>query len=457
VYRTYIVGEPSPQDRRYVEWAVRRAARRSDAADASVFGFLHDTLLGRPQPDAPRALADQVLAFATSFQQFSAPVAAKGVEDTALYNYNRLASLNEVGGDPDAFGVTVAAFHGASADRAARWPHTIVATSTHDNKRSEDVRGRINVLSEMPAAWRLLLRRWRTLNRSRRALAQETPAPSANDEYLLYQTLLGTYPVDAHGDDVPGEYRDRIERYMLKAAREAKAGTSWINPNAEYEAALSSFVRAALGPAPNPFLEDLRAQARIVAWFGALNSLSLALLKFTSPGVPDLYQGNELLDFSLVDPDNRRPVDYRAREEALAGLDAADPRSLAEHPHDGRAKLFVTSRLLEARRQYPGLFRDGGYQALRASGAHAAHVVAFARRHADQTLVVVAGRLFAQMQQPHRLPVGDEVWGDTCLESPFPGARTLTHVLTGESVDAADGWIRVSRALGSFPGAALLG
>ena len=444
VYRTYIVDKPSPQDKRFIEWAVARAAQRSDAAEPAGFGFVRDALLGRAPPGASDALAAQVLAFAASFQQFSAPVAAKGVEDTALYNYNRLVSLNEVGGDPDAFGITVAAFHGASADRAAHWPHTILATSTHDNKRSEDVRCRIDVLSEMPAAWRLLLRRWRTLNRSRRTLAHGKPAPSANDECLLYQTLLGTFPVDLQDEEAAREYRGRIERYMLKAAREAKANTSWINPNAEYEAALAGFVRAALSP--GPFLDDLRSQARAIAWFGALNSLSLALIKFTSPGVPDLYQGNELLDFSLVDPDNRRPVDYEMREKALDAMTMT------------AAKLFVTSRLLNARRCHHELFRNGSYQPLRVSGARSEHAIAYARRHEGGTLVVIAGRLFAKlMQQPDRLPLGAAVWGDTRIEIEFAPGKTLTNLLTGEGVEVADDGIRLSTAFATFPGAALLG
>ena len=304
----------------------------------------------------------------------------------------------------------------------------------------------------MPAAWRLLLRRWRKLNRSRRAMVQGNPAPSANDEYLLYQTLLGTYPAESFDGEVPAEYRERIERYMLKAAREAKACTSWINPNAEYEAALTAFVRAALGAAPNPFLEDLRAQSRIVAWFGALNSASLALLKFASPGVPDLYQGNELLDFSLVDPDNRRPVDFEVRERALDEFAAG-----ASAPDLQRAKMLVTWRLLEARRRHPELFRNGGYQALRTSGARAEHVVAFARRNGERTLVVVVGRLFLKLlQQPGRLPLGEEAWGDTRIESPFAAAQSIVNVLTGETFECRGDGIPLAQAFASFPAAALL-
>jgi len=467
VYRTYVARKPSPQDRRYVDWAIAKAVSRSHLADASIFGFVRDALLGRAPAGASAGTKALVLDFAMKFQQFSAPVTAKGVEDTALYTYNRLVSLNEVGSDPDAFGLTVAAFHGASADRAQRWPHTMLATSTHDNKRSEDVRQRINVLSEMPGAWRLLLRRWRTLNRSLRKLVHGKPAPSANDEYLLYQTLLGTFPVGSSSGDTLDAYRDRIERYALKAAREAKAHTSWINQGTEYETALREFVRALLSTSrPNPFLEDLRVQAQAIAWFGALNSLSMALLKFTSPGVPDLYQGNELLDFSLVDPDNRRPVDYGLRERALAELAAiaAGPdlatavRALAEQPHDGRAKLFTTWRLLQARRRMPELFRDGTYQPLRVSGEQRAHAIAYARRYGRDMLVVIAGRLFAKlMREPGRLPIGEQVWGDTGVQSgTLSEGHVLINVLTGERIEVGRGGIPVARAFADFPGAALL-
>jgi len=467
VYRTYVARKPSPQDRRYVDWAIAKAVSRSHLADASIFGFVRDALLGRAPAGASAGIKAQVLEFAMKFQQFSAPVTAKGVEDTALYTYNRLVSLNEVGSDPDAFGLTVAAFHGASADRAQRWPHTMLATSTHDNKRSEDVRQRINVLSEMPGAWRLLLRRWRTVNRSLRKVVHGKPAPSANDEYLLYQTLLGTFPVGVMRGDALDAYRDRIERYVLKAAREAKTHTSWINQSAEYEAALREFVHALLGTArPNPFLEDLRAQAQAIAWFGALNSLSMTLLKFTSPGVPDLYQGNELLDLSLVDPDNRRPVDYGIRERALAELAAigAGPglvtaaRSLAEQPHDGRAKLFVIWRLLEARRRRPELFRDGSYHALRVSGARSAHALAYARRQGRGTLVVIAGRLFAKLgRAPGQLPLGETTWGDTVVEcDPLMEGHLLTNVLTGERIEVTRTGIPLARAFAHFPAAAFL-
>ncbi|OGA38295.1 MAG: 4-alpha-glucanotransferase [Betaproteobacteria bacterium RIFCSPLOWO2_12_FULL_68_19] len=465
VYRTYIIESPSAQDLRYVNWGVAHARRRSRAADVSIFDFVRQSLLGQALEGADEGLRSRVRGFAIHFQQFTSPVAAKGVEDTAFYRYSRLASLTEVGGDPSQFGLTVRAFHGASADRAARWPHTMLATSTHDTKRSEDVRNRINVLSEIPAGWRLALRRWSRLNRAHRSDLESGAAPSPADEYLLYQTLLGTLPAQGLDDATLGRYRERIERYALKAAREAKAHTSWISPNEEYERALGAFVRALLARVqPNPFLDDLRAQAGLLAWFGALNSLSLALVKFSSPGVPDLYQGSELIDLSLVDPDNRRPVDFalRARilEEILApGADrAAAARGLAQAPQDGRAKLLVTARLLALRRDLPELFRLGSYFPLESRGAQAAHVIAYARRHEGRTLVVIAGRLFAKLLgEPGRLPLGRETWGDTAVAAGElgDGAR-LVNVLTGEALTVSDGAIALAQSFANFPGAALL-
>ncbi|KPK05704.1 MAG: 4-alpha-glucanotransferase, partial [Betaproteobacteria bacterium SG8_39] len=468
VYRSYIVRRASAQDRRYIDWAIAHATQRSRAADTTIFSFLRQVMLGIAPDGAPPALAERVLRFAMKFQQFTAPVTAKGEEDTAFYRYQRLVSQNEVGSDPSQFGLSVRAFHGASADRAATWPHTMLATSTHDNKRSEDVRMRINVISETPGAWRLLLRRWSALNKSRLRKLDEGRAPSRDDEYLLYQILLGSYP----GRGLEGEglvgYADRIDAYMKKAAREAKTRTSWINPSEGYEGALSGYVRDLLSDAhANPFLEDLRQQAARIEWFGGLNSLSLMLVKYTSPGVPDLYQGNELIDDSLVDPDNRRPVDYAPREKLLDDLRALDPGDLARvaadfaaAPYDGRAKLLITWRLLELRKRRLELMREGDYTGLAVAGARAAHVVAYQRSHGRHVLVTIAGRLFAQLlgEPGGKLPLGPEVWGDTAVALPgIADGASLINQLTGERIEVRAGGIRLAEAFAAFPGAALLG
>jgi (1->4)-alpha-D-glucan 1-alpha-D-glucosylmutase len=463
VYRTYIVQTPSAQDRRYIDWAVAQARRRAPMADTSVFDFVRACLLGQAVDSADSKLAERVLRWATRFQQFSSPVAAKGVEDTAFYRFTRLASLNEVGGDPARFGVTVRAFHGASADRCTRWPHTLLATSTHDHKRSEDVRHRIDVLSEQPAAWRLMLRRFARLNRAHRVTMDDgRPAPSPHDEYLLYQTLLGTLPVDGLDDASLPVYRERIEQYLLKAAREAKTHTSWISPDEPYEAALRGFVGGALARVqPNLFLDELAREAMSLAWFGALNSLSATLIKFTSPGVPDLYQGHETMALTLVDPDNRRPVDYAALDRCLKSLEAHAPAHagyLLEPLHDGRAKLWVTWRLLALRRRQPELFRDGDYVPLEVTGTRAGHVLAFARRHQGRTLVTIAGRLFAKLlDEPGRLPLGEAVWDDTAVVIDMPDGTPLVDLLADEPIVVRDGRIAVAAAFGRFAGAALLG
>jgi (1->4)-alpha-D-glucan 1-alpha-D-glucosylmutase len=366
VYRAYVTpGHVSEADRRYVEWAVAAARKRSAAPDTSAFDFIRDVLL--LEADGPEEYRRLVAAFVMKFQQYTGPVMAKGMEDTALYRYNRLTSLNEVGGEPERFGVSVNAFHLTNADRMERCPHSMLASSTHDTKRGEDVRARINALSEIPAEWRAQFAHWARLNRSRRRDVEGEPAPSRNDEYLLYQTLLGAWPLEELVEEGLAVFRERIRAYMEKALREAQANTSWTNVNEEYEEAVANFVDALLsGTETNLFLEEFLPFQRKVARLGALNSLSQTLLKLTAPGVPDVYQGNELWDFSLVDPDNRRPVDYGLRNGLLADLkrmDPADARSVLEEDawEDGRPKLYLTWKALELRRDMAELFERGEY------------------------------------------------------------------------------------------------
>ena len=467
VYRTYLGDHPSRQDRRYIDWAVGRARRRSRAADGTIFSFVRAALLGIAPAGVSADLAGRYGAFALKFQQVTGPVTAKGIEDTAHYMYTPLASLNEVGTDPGMFGIGVGAFHGASADRAAHWPHTVLATSTHDSKRSEDVRARIDVLSEMPGAWRLLLRRWSRMNRSKKRVVDGAAAPARQDEYLLYQTLLGTLPTDPMDGEALGAYRARIEGYMRKAVREAKRHSSWINVNEEYEAAVTGFVDGLLRGGPgNLFLDDLREQAARIAAVGALNSLSIVALKLASPGVPDFYQGTELVDLALVDPDNRRPVDYALRERLLGQLEglAADLyarksrlRELLARPDDGRAKLWLIWRALELRRRDPTLFDDGDYTAVAVTGEKSAHVAAFARRCRERALLVVVGRLFLQLLgEPGRPPLGEAVWLDTAVDlSPLGDTNTFTNVLTGDSFRVDGHRLPLGRALADFPVALL--
>jgi len=468
VYRTYVAATLSAQDRRYIDWALAVARKKSRNADASVFDFIRDVLLVRPAHGATQETVDAYRAFAMHFQQFSAPVTAKGVEDTSFYTFNRLVSLNEVGGDPDQFGTSVKAFHRANAERLAHWPDTMLAGSTHDNKRSGDVRARIDVVSEMPAAWRLRVRHWSRINRTRKHTVDDSAAPSRNDEYLLYQTLVGTFPaedLDAGGLE---RYRARIEQYMVKAAREAKLHTSWLAVNEEYESALRSFVAALLdGAASNLFLADLRLAVRPFAWFGALNSIAMSLLHFTAPGVPDIYQGNEIADLSLVDPDNRRAVDYALRAAMLAEMDAiasgaeeslaARVHAMLAAPHDGRLKLWVISRALALRREYPELFARGEYVPIDVAGERARHAVAYARRQKSSGIIAVAGRLFASLGLEQGVaPVGENAWDNATLSLDFlPPATQLYDVLTGAAHQASADRLALARVFAAVPVALL--
>lgn len=450
VYRTYITGERvTEEDRRYVDWAIAAAKKRSLTAEVSVFDFIHDILLCRGLEGRDEGYRRAVVEFTMRFQQYTAPVMAKGLEDTSFYIYNRLVSLNEVGGDPRRFAVSVAAFHHANQERARHWPHALLCTSSHDTKRSEDVRVRITVLSEIVAEWRARLARWSRLNRSKKHRLNGGWAPSHNDEYLLYQTLVGVWPLEAPDAARWASLQERLQAYMLKAIREAKVHTSWINPNREYEDGVTAFVQALLGsPERNPFLADFLPFQQRVASLGLFNSLSQTLLKLTCPGVPDIYQGNELWDLSLVDPDNRRPVDYRRRQDLLQELQAFAPlreeelavraRGLLDSLEAGTAKLYVTWRTLSLRREKSEHFARGAYLPLAVDGPRAEHLCAYARTYADWAAVTVAPRWFSRLvSDTQPLPLGPAVWADTGVEAP-PGAadRDYVNVFTGARLRA---------------------
>jgi (1->4)-alpha-D-glucan 1-alpha-D-glucosylmutase len=426
VYRTYVGddgAEPSPRDRAYIEEAVAEAKRRNPTVNVSIFDFLRDVLLAR-NPD--RGGPEQLTArrhFAMRFQQTTGPVTAKGVEDTAFYNYNRLVSLNEVGGDPARYGESPAVFHDKNAARLARWPESLTATATHDTKRAEDVRARINVLSEVPAAWAAEVRRWRALARRFKGLVHGQAAPDADDEYLLYQTLVGAWPAREEDEGLE-PFTARIVAYMEKATKEAKRHTSWVNPSAAYDAAVRAFVQGLLAP-DGPFLAAFRPFQQRVAAHGAVNSLAQTLLKVVVPGVPDFYQGTELWDLSLVDPDNRRPVDFARRRALLEALRTGPPADgrpealtalcaelLAGWP-DGRVKLYLTHRALTLRRQRRRLFAIGEYRALAPGGEHAEHLVALARLDGPDAVIAVVPRLTARLAGLTGGFALDEVWEHT--------------------------------------------
>ena len=474
VYRTYVSGrDVSPQDRIYVEQAVAAARKRSNAADLSVFDFIRRALLVEVGGGESETYNQSLARFAMKFQQVTAAVMAKGVEDTAFYRYDRLVSLNEVGGNPAKFGTSAEEFHRANRERAECWPHSMLSSSTHDSKRSEDVRARINVLSEMPALWRRRVGRWRNWNRGKKQSTESGPAPSQNDEYLLYQTLVGVWPPDALDDSGWKAFVDRIERYMLKAAREAKEHTSWANQNSEYENSISTFVRSILDrSSENSFLADFSDFHRYIASIGVFNGLSQCLLKMTSPGVPDIYQGNEIWNFALVDPDNRQPVDYEQSASFLERLRSSEERpdspldlvrSLQKQPASPELKLFVTWKVLRARREDPELFRRGTYLPLKLSGKNSGHIVAFARVHADRSAVVAVPRLCATLLGERFASVCDhDLWDDARIELPNVRAACYHSVFTGECLPVGthqgetSSFFSVKEIIRNFPVALLL-
>lgn len=443
VYRTYTTaaGEVSDRDRGFVELACEEAKRQNPRTAEAVFDFLRDTVLLRNLGEFHEPQRQGLIDWVLRFQQITGPVMAKGIEDTAFYLYNRLASLNEVGGHPHHFGVSVAAFHEQNRDRAEHWPHAMLASSTHDTKRSEDVRARINVLSEMPDEWGRHLRQWAEWHAPLLTRVDGELGPSANDRYMFYQTLLGAWPegeVDAAGF---ADLRRRLVEYMRKATKEAKQHTSWLNADAAYDEAVRRFVEGAMSDdAKAPFRAAFAKFQRRVAFFGRVNALAQVVFRLTCPGVPDIYQGCELWDLSLVDPDNRRPVDYDRRRKLLAGLrEGADVEEMLATVEDGRIKLFVTTTLLSLRKQHRDVFLGGKYAAAVPVGDKAAGLCAYSRLGADrQVLVMGCIRPMGVAGGEEVLPVGG-VWGDTFVPWPeLPVGMIVSDVFTGTEVELVE-------------------
>ena len=422
------------------------------AVEESIFNFLRDILLFRFPENLDAEAREDHARFVLKFQQFTGPIMAKGVEDTVFYIYNRLAALNEVGGEPQQFGLSVETFHERNLERHRNWPSTVLATSTHDTKKSEDVRARMLAISEMAETWRRLLPKWRAANRRWKKDVDESEAPDGNEEYLLYQTLLGTWPIGPDGSpqrNVGAEYTGRIQSYMTKALNEAKLNTSWIRPNEPWLAATRDFVARILDPTPkNKFLPLFLPVAEEIARLGAINSLAQVLLKLTSPGVPDIYQGNEIWDFSLVDPDNRRPVDYKSRAEMLSCLSTKTPMDLMRNWPDGRIKMFLTQQTLRFRVKFCGLFQGGNYLPLCANGTFADCCVAFTRQLDAKWIVVIAPRLSSRVGFP---PIGDR-WKETALELPEALANERAReIFTGREISIQNRQIRIADAMSVLP------
>lgn len=465
VYRTYIKSFTiSGRDRAYLDWTLKTARQRTPEEEVSdaAFDFLRRVLLLDP---APYAVTQRKawLRFIMQWQQFTGPVMAKGLEDTASYVHNTLISLNEVGGDSlrEKPPCNVQAFHVFNQMRLAGWSHTMNTTSTHDTKRSEDVRARINVLSEMNKVWLSRLHRWSKWNQLHKTVVHEQQVPDRNEECLLYQTMLGAWPLN------PADEPDFIERlvaFMLKALREAKSHTSWIDPDQKYESAVESFVRNIFGsPDDNRFLEDFHALRKTVAFYGYLNSLAQVLLKITSPGVPDFYQGSEVWDFSLVDPDNRRPVDFDQRVhllEELKSREAESQESLAKdlvaNWQDGRIKLYLIRKALNFQIAHKELLAGGEYLPLEGLGRRRDHVLAFARRRRQKWAVVVVPRLATTLLGKSKRARGRNVWPALKIALPAEAPAKWRNVFTSEGVTstrASDGkkQLAVGRMLRTFP------
>ena len=478
VYRTYPGAAASDDARRFVRHACSEARRRLDGrggqpADSrhAILAALEEILTGPTGDYGADAVARRRGEWAVRFQQLCAPVMAKGVEDTALYRWTRLVSINDVGADPDVAGVAPERFHEANLARRANWPHAMLATSTHDNKRGEYVRMRINVISEDPGRWREIALAWREIASRLMDQAGVAKRPSASDLYLLFQTFIGTWPIEWPSEANPPnghmqEYGLRVKAYMTKACREAKLHTSWTAPDEIYEGSVHRLV--------DLMLQDPACVARIArdtrpfAWYGALNSLSLTALKLTAPGVPDIYQGASILDDSLVDPDNRRPVDFTGRQAlitelaALAAKPSAQIRgALAAWLSTGdfaRVKLWTIHRLLGWRALHPQLFEAGAYVPVPLSGQRARHCIAYARRNERHGVLVLASRLYRQLGFPdaggamldsavaggatvgHTAPSPGGVWGDEAVDLEAAGIRARNFVdLLTNPVEPAPG------------------
>jgi (1->4)-alpha-D-glucan 1-alpha-D-glucosylmutase len=446
VYRTYLTSAgPMPHDRALISATIEKARADWFAADEGIFEFLHDALTmdllkpGRPAHSAPR-----VRRFALKVQQFTGPVMAKSLEDTAFYRYHRLLALNEVGGDPSAKALSVDAFHEAVKIRSQEWPHGMTATATHDTKRGEDARARLMALTELPGEWTSAVARWKILNAPHLVIEGEMRAPSATFEYLLYQALLGAWPSGDHDDT----FLERMQAYALKAAREGKQETSWLNPNQAYEAGVQTFLTRILDRANSAeFLGSLETFSQRTSLLGALNSLSQVTLKATMPGVPDFYQGTEFWDLSLVDPDNRRPVDFAERAAALASTATPDWESLARNWSNGHLKLAWTRQLLKLRTELADVFTHGDYQPLEVSGPHADHVIAFARRRGRDAAIIVVAKSFAALSQEGRVWPRPETY-DGVL-------HTAGYTVEGFAGNGHSGEVRLSALFRDLPAAVL--
>ncbi|WP_462270091.1 malto-oligosyltrehalose synthase [Desulfobacter sp.] len=458
VYRTYINHDGSSQrDQTYIQAAVKNALRTYPGLCREI-DYITSCLLKEAQAH-PSPTEDDRIDFVLKFQQFTAPLMAKGFEDTLLYQYNRLLSLNEVGGEPSHFGCSLNGFHAFNRKRAALWPHSLSTTATHDAKRGEDVRARINVLSELPDEWQRNLETWKKLNSGKKKRVGGEIIPDGNEEYFLYQTLIGSFPFDKSDH---AEYVERIKAYGIKALREAKVHSNWLAPAIDYEEGYVAFVGEILDVVKeNPFLERFLLFCRRIAHYGVFNSLSQTLIKITAPGVPDFYQGTELWDLNLVDPDNRRSVDFDQRKAYLKEIREKVRRNIQDTieelrmtKEDGRIKLFLIHMALEARNRNREIFLNGNYMPLAIKGRFKDNIIAFARFDINRSCLTIVPRFLTSVVKAGEYPLGSHVWFDTEVVLPDGFPCLWKNIFTAEVLSGRS--LRVSEILKDFPVAMLM-
>lgn len=445
VYRTYLEETNTRDDCGHFKEALKLASEKNEnlADEFAALDFLFEKC-----PNSPDALHAVM-----RLQQFTGSIMAKGFEDTALYRYTRLISLNEVGGNPQKFGASINSFHEFNKTHLCNWPLSLNATGTHDTKRGEDARARLNVLSEIPSEFNKRICKWAELNKKLKTIIKNKPAPDSNEEYYIYQTLICAHPF--LGEEA--EFEDRLKTHLVKALREAKINSNWISPDLDYEEAVIKFTVEALNS--KQFMKDFLPFQKKIAFYGFFNSLSQTLLKIASPGIPDFYQGTELWDLNLVDPDNRRPVDFRKRQELLLEISKPKPQMLAElleNYKDGKAKLYIINRSLQFRRKAKSLFEEGAYVPLKVEGEKEEHVISFCRQKKSKHTIVVAPRFPASLvKYPSEWKKID--WKDTYISIPDIESSSLTNILTEKNLKSKSGKIFLKDTLSDFPVALLFG
>ena len=460
VYRTYVNGDGlSEEDRAYIQEVIEEARGRIPLL-LNELNFIEKILLLDWEESLTEDQKALRLHFVMRLQQLTGPLMAKGIEDTLFYVFNRLVSLNEVGGNPGKFGITLADFHNFNQEQSKAWAYKMNATATHDTKRGEDVRARLNVLSEIPEEWEKHVKSWSEINRPQKSNVRGKEVPVPNDEYFFYQALIGTYPFDENEN---ATFLERIKDYMLKSVREAKMQTAWLRPDSAYEEGFLGFVEKVLTPSEsNQFLKELLPFQKRIADYGIFNSLSQTLLKYTAPGVPDTYQGTEFWDLSMVDPDNRRPVDYEQRISVLKDIKQKSQTDnlklideLMSTKKNGKIKLFITHKVLQARKEQLEVFQKGEYLPLEVVGKFKDHIVAFARSFENTTVIAIAPRFLTSLIAPDENPLGEKVWADTQLQLPQGFSSSWQDIFTGQTL-TGNGTIAIAQVLQHFPVALLL-